>query len=340
MAEGSELSGAEKVATFLLSLDREAASKVLGHLSPDVLAEVVEAMQAIDGPVADEGVLREIWAKVAVADARREGVRPARGDELSMLLETGLGQERAQELLGEIRRRRQVERPFAAIESASPVAIARALGPESDAAVAVVLAHLDPQTSALVLADFEVERALSVVRRMAVVDPPGFEVLSCLAEELEKRVQGELDAPAPKTGSQRLKTIAELLNSASADLEREVLQGLDAEASEMAEEIREYMFAWEDIGDVDRRSMQKILGTVETRTLAIALKACSASVEQNILGNLSSRVREMVGEERELAGPMPMSEVLVAREEIMKGVRALIESGEFKPAKGGDELVT
>jgi flagellar motor switch protein FliG len=100
------------------------------------------------------------------------------------------------------------------------------------------------------------------------------------------------------------------------------------------------MFTWDDIADVDRRSMQKILGTVETRTLAIALKACNPAVEENITSNLSSRVKDMVIEERELAGSLPMSEVLQAREEIMRSVRALIDAGEFKPQKGGDALVS
>ena len=85
--------------------------------------------------------------------------------------------------------------------------------------------------------------------------------------------------------------------------------------------------------------MQKILGTVDTKTLSVALKGCTPEVEENVLGNLSSRVREMVSEERELAGPVPMSEVKSARDEVLRNIRAMIEAGEFKPTRGGDELV-
>jgi flagellar motor switch protein FliG len=85
--------------------------------------------------------------------------------------------------------------------------------------------------------------------------------------------------------------------------------------------------------------MTKILGTVDTKTLSVALKGCSRAVEQNILGNLSSRVRDMVAEERELAGPLPLADVKIAREEVLKSIRALIEAGEFRPNRGGDELV-
>ncbi len=340
MSDSPQQTGPERVAAFLLSLERDAASKVLAHLAPDVLAEVVEAMQAIDEPNADPDLWRDLWSKVALADKRREGVQPTRGDELQTLLSHALGEEAAGQLQEKIRSRRSRERPFHQLEQAPAVAIAKVLEDESDQAVAVVLAHLDPVLSATVLASLEVERALRVVQRMTVLEPPGSDVLSLLAEDLERRVVEFADAPAPSGGASRLKTIAELLNRAPGELEREVLSGLAEEQAEMADEIREFMFTWDDIGDVDRRSMQKILGSVETRTLAISLKACSAAVEQNVLGNLSSRVRDMVSEERELAGPMPMSEVLLAREEVMRGVRALIEAGEFKPAKGGDELVS
>jgi len=85
--------------------------------------------------------------------------------------------------------------------------------------------------------------------------------------------------------------------------------------------------------------MQKILGMVDTKTLSIALKGASVAVEENILGNLSSRVREMVSEEREIAGPMPLSDVQDARNEIMVSIRALIEAGEFRPTRGSDALV-
>ena len=107
----------------------------------------------------------------------------------------------------------------------------------------------------------------------------------------------------------------------------------------MAAEIRESMFTWVDLGEVDKRSMQKILASVDTRTLALALKACVPEVEANVISNLSTRVQEMVAEERELAGLVPMTEVLASRAEIMRAVHALIDAGEFKPSRGGEELV-
>ena len=108
----------------------------------------------------------------------------------------------------------------------------------------------------------------------------------------------------------------------------------------MAGQVRELMFTWDDLATIEKRAMQKILASIDTRTLAIALKACPPGVNDNIMANLSSRVREMVIDEKELRGAMPLSDVLQARAEIMFAVRALMDSGEFSPARASEELVS
>jgi flagellar motor switch protein FliG len=339
MAAEPTIAGAERVATFLLTLERSAAAAILRHLAEDVVAEVVEAMESIDPTIATDDVVGQIYTEVAAM--RYEGnIRPTTTKEFEQLLQAGLGGERAKSVLELIERRRRMERPFVVIEQLPPRTLARALADESSPAIAVVLAHIDPQLSAFVLGGFEVERALEVVRHMATLTPPSYEILTLIAQDLHARMLRFSEEPASRTNNQRLQTIAELLNSTNTEVGSGVLDGLAEADGDVVARIREFMFTWDDIADVDRRSMQQILGSVDTRTLAVALKACREEIETNVMENLSSRVKDMVAEERELAGPMPMSEVLAAREQIMKGVRALIESGSFKPAKGGDELVS
>ena len=145
--------------------------------------------------------------------------------------------------------------------------------------------------------------------------------------------------PAPPDPTESLRTIADLLNYSGGDLEQSVLQGLEEINEEMAGQVREFMFTWDDLGTIEKRAMQKILASVDTRTLSMSLKACPAGVEKNIMDNLSKRVCEMVADERELLGPVPFSEVVIARNEILTAVRALMEAGEFAPARAGEELV-
>jgi flagellar motor switch protein FliG len=336
------LTGPQRVAAFLLSLDRDAAAAMMRHLSDDVVTEVVEAMSSVDSSFAGVDLMKRLHGQVAVRVHKPPGVQPATADELEHLLVRGVGGERAEQVLEQIQNRRLHERPFALIESEPPSKVARLLENESPAAMALVLAHLDPALSATVLANLEVEAAMDVVRRMANLRPPSFDVLLLVARDLRQRIDNLGAAPIDRTQDEAYQTIADMLNRSDTEIEKGILDGLgDVENdAELAAEIRDHMFTWNDIASIDKRAMQKVLASIDTRTLSVALKAADPAVETNIMDNLSSRVRDMVAEERELSGAMPMSEVVQARAEVMKAVRALIEAGEIQPAKAGDELVS
>ncbi|MEO0650959.1 MAG: FliG C-terminal domain-containing protein, partial [Planctomycetota bacterium] len=311
------LTGPQRVAAFLLSLDRDAAAAMMRHLSDDVVTEVVEAMGSVDGSFAGVDLMKQLHGQVAVRVHKPPGVQPATGDELEDLLVRGVGADRADVVLNQIQNRRLHERPFALIETEPPSKVARLLESESPAAMALVLAHLDPLMSAVVLAGLEVEHAMDVVRRMASIQPPSFDVLILIARELKTRMDKLGAAPIERTQDEAYQTIADMLNMSETEIEKGILEGLgDVENdAELAAEIRDHMFTWNDVGTIDKRAMQKVLASVDTRTLSIALKAAEPDVEANIMDNLSSRVREMVKEERDLAGAMPMSEVASARNE-------------------------
>lgn len=332
-------SGTQKVAAFLLSLDRATAQELLKSLDPKVVSDVAAAMTELDASFTQREKIDELYLELARTLHTPSGPRRPDEGELASMLEAALGKSSSQGVLAKIHERRRIERPFAVIEKEPPALLAAALKDESAAVAALVLAHLAPTLSAEILSSLEPDLALDVVRRMATLIPPGNAALSSVADNLAERVAQLAKAPVAADPAVRLQSIAQMLNFSQAEIGKAVLEGLETENAQMATEIREFMFTWNDLATVEKRGMQKILSSVETRTLSIALKACPPDVENNIMGNLSSRVREMVKDERELAGPMPMAEVLVARNEIMKSVRSLMESGEFAPAKAGEELV-
>jgi len=175
---------------------------------------------------------------------------------------------------------------------------------------------------------------------MANINPPGIETMLAIADDLQERLALAASMPPPRDPTDSLKTVAELMNYSTAETERAVLEGLEQESETVAEQVREFMFSWEDLAMIEKRAMQKILASVDTRTLSMALKACSPEVEQNVMANLSSRVREMVIDEKELTGAVPLSEVVQARSEVLMAVRGLMDSGVFCPARAGSEMVT
>ena len=214
------------------------------------------------------------------------------------------------------------------------------LGGESPAVVALVMAHIAPSVSAEVLAQFSEDEALDIVKRMANINPPGIETMLAIADDLQDRLVVEASMPPPPDPADSIKSVADLMNFSGSEVEKAVLGGLEEEDEEMAGQVREFMFTWEDLAAIEKRAMQKVLASVDTRTLSMSLKGCSPQVEDNIMTNLSSRVREMVVDERELTGAVPLSEVIAARNEVMLAVRGLMDSGEFSPARAGEELVS
>lgn len=337
MSATQEPRGPHRVAAFLLSLGESEAASVMRHLEQRVVREVAVAMGELDTSFAQPEAVERLYRNLARELHRRTGVNPADGADLRRRLAASFGPEEAERMLAAIHERRLAERPFAEIESRPPALVARVLRSEPAGSIALVLAHLDPSVSAEVLNGFDTQASLEIVRRMAALEPPTAGALRSVARQLARRLAEQEHAPAAPDPERRLRTIADMLGRSDETLERSVLEGLGDDETVAA--IRERMFTWSDLAQVDKRSMQKILASVDTRTLAIALKACPADVEANVLGNLSSRVREMVSEERELAGPTPMGEVLAARGDLLKSVHGLIDSGEFRPARGGQELV-
>lgn len=337
--KNTPISGAQKVAAFLLTLDRHAAANVLKNLDPKVLPSIAEAMTELDPRFGDETRLRELYQEITRVLVRRPGPRPQDDMEVESMFEEAIGRDKTRGVIGKLEERRRHERPFAFLEREPAELTARALKTESDAVTALVLAHLPADLAAEILSSLEPGRAFAVVQRMTNLFPPGYEALDTVAHDLRARLSDLAKAPTQKEPEVRLKSIAQLLTFSEPEIEKSVLEGLTSADEEVATKVREFMFTWNDLATVDKRGMQKILGSIETRTLAIALKASPKDVEENILSNLSVRVRQMVADERELAGAMPRSEIEVSRAEIMKAVRTLMEAGEFKPARAGEELV-
>lgn len=338
--KAAKASGAQRAAAFLLSLDKDASADVMRNLDPKVVSKIAEAMTDLSPSLCSVDAIDGLYRDLARAFHQRTGVRPQDDFELYALLESSYGPEEADRVIAEIHNRRRREQPFAFLEVAPTSLIARVLKEESPAVVALILSHVAPATSAEVLTAFDEETTLEIVKRMTTVTPPGIDTMLTIADDLHERLREASLVPAPRAQEDSLRTVADMLNFAEAEIEHAVLTRLEEEEDSVAGQVRELMFTWDDLATIEKRAMQKILASIDTRTLSIALKACPEPVYENVMNNLSSRVRDMVVDEKELLGAMPFSDVLQSRAEIMAAVRALMDSGEFSPARAGEELVS
>jgi len=332
--------GHHRVAAFLLSLERDAAARVLKTIDPEVVPGVARAMVELDPELGTPKVVDDLWHGIARALNGPRTVRACKEDALLALVAETYGEKRAAQIVEGLRERRRQERPFHALERYPAGLIHRALRDESAAAKALVLSRVSPAVAGEVIRWLDEEEATEVVRRMATLETPPIATMHAIAASLEETLAEMETAPPVPDPGERLQSVAKLLSYTSPDIEKGVIESIAGEDADLASELRELMFTWSDIASIDKRSMQKILGTVDTKTLSIALKGCAEEIEANVMSNLSERVRAMVGEERDLAGAVPRTEVDSARDEIMKNIRAMIEAGEFSPSRKGEELVT
>ncbi|MEZ6014500.1 MAG: FliG C-terminal domain-containing protein [Planctomycetota bacterium] len=331
--------GAHRVAAFLLSLDKEVSANVMRHLDGRVVEKVAEAMTELAPDLCTPEAVDGLYEDLARNFHARAGVRAQDDFELFSILESSYGKDEAERVIREIHMRRRREQPFGFVEGLPGELVGRVLREESPAIVSLVLSHVSPTVSSAVLAAFDEDKTLEIVKRMTTITPPGVEVMLTIADDLQERLRAASEVPPPRALDASLRTVADMLNHSETEIETAVLQKLEEEDEEMAAQVRDLMFTWDDLAAIDKRAMQKILAAVDTRTLSMAIKACPEPVESNIMGNLSARVRDMVLDERELLGAVAFTEVAQARAEIMSAVRALMESGEFSPARAGEELV-
>ncbi len=335
-----EASGAQRAAAFLLSLDKDTSANVMRGLDPKVVSKIAEAMTSLDPTLCSAEAVDSLYRALALTFHQKTGVRPQDSYELFALLEDSYGPEEAERVIQDIQARRRREQPFQFLEAVPAALSARVLQEESPAVVALVLSHVAPATSADVLGAFDEDTTLEIVKRMTTVTPPGIETMLTIADDLQDRIREASLVPAPRAQEDSLRTVADMLNFAEAEIEHAVLTRLEEDDGDTAGQVRDLMFTWDDLASIEKRAMQKILASVDTKTLSIALKASPEPVFDNVMDNLSSRVRDMVIDEKELLGPMPFSEVLQSRAAIMAAVRALMDAGEFSPARASDELVT
>lgn len=329
---------ARQVAVLLLSIDRKAASEILRRLPDNRIEEVTRAMKELRDVPLDRKAVLEVQREFA----RRagSGTMPLGDIDASAaeVLRAALGEERAEDLSERADRHVLSRQPFRSFETVDPEDLATVLEDEHPQVAAVFLAHLDPRKAGRVLSYLPSPRRADLVRRIAGLERTSVEVVQRVVDVMTRRIENlGLGAPSGEPHSW-VEAAASIVNALGRN-ERELLDVIEAEDPALADRIREEMFSFDDLADVDRRSMQRLLAEIDTRTLALALKAASPAVERNVLGNLSRRAGAMVLEEREEFGPTPLSEVLEAQEQVLAVVRLLADRGELRLGDPDEQLV-
>ncbi|MBL8731148.1 MAG: hypothetical protein JNN13_02125 [Planctomycetes bacterium] len=326
------------VAMLLLSIDQELAAKLLRNFSDDGVDKVTRAMQELQEMAVDRDSIRAVFQNT-VQRMRQGGM--ALGD-VSGLMRTVLSRAFGEERSTDVARRANsdilAKRPFAMFEALTAADLASLLVEEHPQIAAVFLAHLDRKKGGEVLKFVEEDLRADLVQRVATLDRTPADVVQRVLEVMRKKVKDLGLTTLRSEPKAWIKAAASLLNNLGGG-EKAVLEKIETTDAEVASAIREEMFTFDDIQKLDKKSMQKILAAVDSRQLAVALKAAIPPVEQAILGNLSKRASDMVREERDNLGPTPLSDVLAAQAEILKMIRDLMDKGDIKAGGAAEQMV-
>lgn len=329
------LSGTRKAAILLVSLGADVSAELFKRLSEDEVEELTTEISRVgEVPAEVTRTVMEEFSQLAQArsyilkgglayarEVLRKAFPPARADEILARLQASLQ-----------------PAPFSSMRKTDPKHLSDFIRREHPQTVALILANLEADMAAEVLAILPAEMRSDVVLRLATMETTSPEVVKSIDQVLEKRMASLFTQEVALVGG--VKAVAEILNRVERAAEKQIFESLERTNPQLAEEIRRLMFTFDDIVRLDDRSIQRVLKEVEQKDLAMALKAAGQPVLEKIFQNLSERAQTMLKQEIEYLGPVRLKDVEDAQVRIVEAIRTLEEEGEvFIAGKDAGEIL-
>jgi flagellar motor switch protein FliG len=332
---GKEFNGRQKAAIFLVSVGSEISAEVFKYLREDEIETLtfeIARMETIE-PDQKDSVLQE-FQELMMAN---QFITTGGIDYARELLEKSLGSQKAIDIINRLTSSLQV-RPFDFIRRTDPAHLLNFIQQEHPQTIALILAYLEPNKASVILQNLPNDVQSDVSRRIATMDRTSPEVLREVERVLEKKLSTLSSEDYTTAGG--VDSIVEILNLVDRASEKQIIEALEDEDPELAEEIKKRMFVFEDIVMLDDRAIQKVLREVDSQELAKALKSVDTEVQDKIFRNMSKRAAGMLKEDMEYMGPVRLKDVEEAQQKIVSIIRHLEDTGEIVVARAGeDELV-
>ena len=330
-----DLTGRQKAAIFLVTLGSEISSEIFKHLREDEIEALTFEIARLDtiGSEERDRVLLEFKELMMAQDfISTGGIDYARE-----LLEKSLGSQKAVDIINRLTSSLQV-RPFDFIRRTDPAHLLNFIQQEHPQTIALILAYLEPQKASIILGSLPHESQSDVAKRIATMDRTSPETLREVERVLEKKLSTLSQEDYTSAGG--VENIVEILNLVDRSTEKTIIESLEEEDPELAEDIKKRMFVFEDIVLLDDRAIQKVLREVDTAELAKALRGVEAEVQDKIYRNMSKRAASLLKEEMEYMGPVRLKDVEETQQKIVSIIRKLEDQGEIVVARSGeDEMV-
>ncbi|GEK32565.1 flagellar motor switch protein FliG [Kurthia sibirica] len=329
-----DLSGKQKAALLLISLGPEVSAAVYKHLNEDEIEKLTLEISSVKRVEADvkEEIIEEFHTIALAQDyISQGGIGYAK-----TVLEKALGNEQALAIINRLTSSLQV-RPFDFARRTDPAQIFNFIQNEHPQTIALILSYLEPAQAGTILSSLPQEVQADIAKRIATMESTSPEVISEIESVLERKLSSTVTQDYTETGG--VDAVVEVLNGVDRQTEKTILDALEIQDPELAEEIKKRMFVFEDIVTLDNRSIQRVIRDSENEDLMLAMKVSSEDVKEIIFKNMSQRMAETFKEEMDVMGPVRLRDVEDAQTRIVAVTRRLEDAGEIIIARGGGDDV-
>ncbi len=330
------LTKSQQAAVIIAQLDEDRAAKVLKNMSE---SEVIELMSQVARlPVMTTEDVESVIDELVIVAGSLADVRQGGSDIAERLLRERLGSARAAQIMDELQSV-VADHPLAFINRIEPSQIVGFMSAEHPQLLAVVLAHINRDHAARVVERLEDDLRTEVARRVAKMGPLPPDVIRRVGAELDYRLSAFARSGGGTSEVEGVATIVGILTSADQATEKQILADLDERDPEIAEQIRNEMFVFDDVVQLDDPTLQTVLRSVVLKNVALALKGKPEHIIEKFTRNISERAAEELLEDMTSLGPQRLSVVEGAEAAIVKLVRSLADAGTITIERGNDELV-
>ncbi|MGM0507746.1 MAG: flagellar motor switch protein FliG [Fusobacteriota bacterium] len=329
------LTGKQKSAILLISLGQDIASEVFKHLEEDQIEQLtleIARLHKIDSETKDKVFEEFNELMVAQQYISQGGISYAKD-----ILEKAMGEDRALSVIKKLTSSLQVK-PFDFIQRTESRQILNFISGEHPQTIALIISYLSAEKAAQIISEIPEDKQSEIAKRIALMDRTSPEMIREVERVLERKISSIAGEDYTSTGG--LESVVDILNNVDRGTEKTILESLEDQEPELAEEIKKQMFVFEDITLLDDPGIQLVLRKVENKDLSLALKGSSEEVKEKILANMSKNASERLRDDMEYMGPVRVKDVEEAQQKIVNSIRKLEDQGEIVIARGNeDEMI-
>ena len=335
MSAIDEMTGLEKAAVLLITIGPEKSAAIFKHLKEEEIEQLT--LEIANTRSVSPGVKEEVLEAFYQVCLAQQYIAEGGIGYAKNLLEKALGMEEAENVISRLTASLQV-RPFEFVRKTDPSQLLNFIQDEHPQTIALILSYLSPAQAAAIISALTPDKQTDVAKRIAMMDRTSPDVIKEVENILEQKLSSLVSQDYTIVGG--VDSVVEVLNTVDRGTEKHIMENLEIEEPELADEIRKKMFVFEDILMLDDRSIQRVLREVENSELAVALKNANEEVQNVIFNNMSSRLADMIREDMEYMGPVRLKDVEEAQQKIVNVIRKLEDSAEIVISRGGgDEII-